>query len=183
MARGNPGCRHTEFLNKGLSLLVDEGPKALTASRVTRELNVTTGSFYWHFDSVADFQDAICNHWKDTLVPEATKEARELGGNDSQRTLAKLSELVRSRGLHRCDDAMRQWAKTRPATAKAVRQMDRWRNRQLKKMLGDTDRAGEYADLVGATWRGTSGMRNSQRRFDMVALATAGVDSPGKPTT
>jgi AcrR family transcriptional regulator len=178
MVRGNRGSRHTEFLTKGLSLLVAEGPKALTASRVSRELNVTTGSFYWHFDSVADFQDAICNHWKDTLVPEIAKKAKELGGDDPQRTLAKLTELVQAREQHRLDDAMRQWAKTRPATAKAVRQVDRWRNRQLKQMMGNTDRAAEYADLVGASWRGTSGMRDSKRRFEIISLATEGVKQP-----
>ena len=70
MANGEENSeRRTEFLRTGLELLGREGPRALTAVRLTQELNVTSGSFYWHFQSVAAFRQALMDYWKDVYLP------------------------------------------------------------------------------------------------------------------
>jgi AcrR family transcriptional regulator len=35
---------------------------------MARELNVTTGSFYWHFNTVNEFRDELKAFWRDKVV-------------------------------------------------------------------------------------------------------------------
>jgi len=167
--------RKEQYLKLGLELLADDGPKALNTVRITRELNVTTGSFYWHFDSVADFHNAVRAYWADVFLPELVAEARASADGDPTQALSRLSTLVRESGAHRYDDAMRRWAFSDARTAQAVTKMDRWRMAQLKEMMGASEAATAYADVIGATWRGTTGMKDSRKRLKIVSTATQGV--------
>jgi len=38
-----------DWLDAGLAALAAEGPAALRAEALARQLNTTKGSFYWHF--------------------------------------------------------------------------------------------------------------------------------------
>ena len=71
-----PGRSREDYLHMGLELLAESGPRALTAVRLAAELEVTTGSFYWHFKNVAEFRRAVRSHWRQVVVPEVIAEAR-----------------------------------------------------------------------------------------------------------
>ena len=182
-AKNSTGRRET-FLSTGLSLLTECGPKALSAVRLVRELDVTTGSFYWHFSSVAEFHEAVREYWKNTVMQGLADEARRLGGGDPAKTLKALGELNQPRGIYRYDDAMRRWAKEDEDTAAFVRAVDKWRRGILKDILSGQKGANSFVDLISAAWAGTTDMKDSKRRFKLIALATDGVDgSLSAPTT
>jgi AcrR family transcriptional regulator len=176
MARPDAGQnRRTEFLNTGLKLLAEAGPRALTAVRLTQELGVTTGSFYWHFESVGAFRGEMLQYWTDEFIPALARDAlaRAKGKDD---VLRALSRLVLERQANRFDDAMRAWAKTNPDAREAVARADRWRGRVLYEML-DPDRkdpkaARERTNLMGTVWRGSEGMPDPKQRLRLMQLAS-----------
>ena len=52
------------WIDAGLRALVAEGPTALAAEPLARQLGTTKGSFYWHFKDVPDFQKAVIRDWQ-----------------------------------------------------------------------------------------------------------------------
>ena len=169
-----PKARRSEFLQTGLILLADQGPRVLTATRLAQELEVTTGSFYWHFHSVAQFHADLMSFWKDTFLPDLVDEAIHQAEHPSQ-LLRCLSKLVLATGANRFDDAMRAWAKTNPQAA--VAEADKWRAKKLYEMVGASarppDEARERVDLMGTVWRGSEGMKDPRRRVYLMKLAAA----------
>ncbi|MEM8769592.1 MAG: TetR/AcrR family transcriptional regulator [Pseudomonadota bacterium] len=171
MADRNDSARKEAFLQKGLDLLADEGHRSITIARLTKELEVTSGSFYWHFKSAADYQTALLVYWRGA-VENVIDIARREGKGVTTTTLKALAEAVRKAGTYRYDDAMRRWAKESEEVAEAIRDADRWRGRVLAEFIGVQDPTDERVELIGATWRGTSGMSDEERRFRLLALTT-----------
>ena len=171
---GQPARSREDYLELGLELLAASGPRALTATRVAAELEVTTGSFYWHFKNVAEFHRAVRTYWRQVVVPEVIAEAMRQSEEDGSKPIDRLGVLVWQSGIYRYDDAMRRWAQSSEETAEVLAEADAWRGRVMTAMMGDTDTAREVTDLIGAAWRGSAGMRNVKRRARMIALTTRG---------
>ena len=163
-----------DYLKRGLNLLADSGPRALTAVRIAAELEVTTGSCYWHFKNVADFHHAVRAYWRKVVVPEVVAEAMRQAEAEGVNPIDKLGPLVWKSGIHRYDDAMRRWAEDCAETAGVLKEADVWRGRVMKAMMGGTDTAAEITDLIGAAWRGSAGMRDTERRAKMISMTTRG---------
>ena len=112
-----------DWAEAGLHVLVTEGRAAVKISRLCKDLGVTKGSFYWHFDDIDQLMKAI-----------ATRYASQ--DNDAARGLTSLEELpVRERlarmGTMLVDDrawaaeaAVREWARSDPKIAESVRALD-----------------------------------------------------------
>ena len=49
-------------------ILVAEGVEAIRIDRLCQALDVTKGSFYWHFASRAVFLGAFLNHWRESTT-------------------------------------------------------------------------------------------------------------------
>ncbi|RYJ00281.1 MAG: TetR/AcrR family transcriptional regulator, partial [Actinomycetales bacterium] len=100
-----------DWTERALALLMDEGVGAVKISRLCRELDVTKGSFYWHFSDLDALQEAVAERW--------CTQTREL-----LQQLAGLSDLppaerLRSMTMRLVDDrswsverALRDWART-----------------------------------------------------------------------
>ncbi len=171
---GQSGRSREDYLKTGLELLAESGPRALTAVRLAAELEVTTGSFYWHFKNVADFHQAVRAYWRHVVVPEVIAEAMRQAETDGGSPIDHLGRLVWATGIHRYDDAMRKWAERSEETAELLQEADAWRGRVMTAMLGGTKAATELTDLIGAAWRGSSGMQNTQRRAKLISMTTRG---------
>ena len=77
MVAANERLRKSDFLQCGLDVLVADGPTKLTAARMARELGVTTGSFFWHFGTVAKFRDELLVFWRDVIVVGIIEDAKK----------------------------------------------------------------------------------------------------------
>lgn len=168
------GGRKEEFLRKGLNVLADDGPRALGAARLARELQVTTGSFYWHFESVSEFHDALRRYWKDSVLVGLAREARAEADDDPSEFFARLGQLIQARKTYRYDAAMRKWAKTDLETARIIEAADEWRRGLISDVFRATgvekEDAQSYTDLLGAAWRGSEDM-SPPYRFKLMSLA------------
>ena len=52
-----------ERIQAGFAILAEEGIKALKIDRLCRRLEVTKGSFYWHFTDIAGYRTALVRAW------------------------------------------------------------------------------------------------------------------------
>jgi AcrR family transcriptional regulator len=169
-----PKLGREDWLQAGLEALADGGPQELRAARLARKLGVTTGSFYWHFGSLADFRSDILVYWKDDVVVGLIRAAREVVQDPSE-ALPELRRRILESGTHRYDTAMRKWARTDPRVEDTVRGADALRLtfivEQFRKTGMSEQEANDRAQLIGAAWRGSPEVA-PEDRMRLIALAS-----------
>ena len=165
----------SDFLRCGLDVLATDGPRNLTAARMARELQVTTGSFYWHFDSVKDFRDELLTFWRDAIVVGIIIDAKKQAEHPGE-VLNEIGRIIRQRRTDRYDTAMRKWAKVDRRTEKIVRSADALRAKLIAGVLseaGDPEEvARDRANLLGAAWRGSVDMGTPEYRLKLIEMIT-----------
>lgn len=58
----------SDWLRHGLVVLEEEGFTALKADALCQSLQVSRGSFYWHFANLADFHRQVLQRWRETTT-------------------------------------------------------------------------------------------------------------------
>ena len=140
--------RKGDWFLAGLNALADGGPHRLQAAKVARMLGVTTGSFYWHFRSVEDYQTELLEYWKDDVNLGLIHDARSTS-EEPAKILADLRRRILESGAHRFDAAMREWARTE-------------------------EEARARASLIGAAWRGSlEDVDDPKYRMKLAGLAAS----------
>ncbi|SON62918.1 hypothetical protein MSIMFI_04448 [Mycobacterium simulans] len=112
-----------DWLQAGYALLSEEGLNALKLDRLTARLDVTKGSFYWHFADMAAYRRALIDSWAQ-LHDKDRREVERMGEIPPRERLLRMAGiLVRSR-LWKLELAMREWARSDETVAAAVRSAD-----------------------------------------------------------
>ncbi|WP_420556910.1 TetR/AcrR family transcriptional regulator [Roseovarius sp.] len=92
-------------------MLVESGIEAVQITALSRRLNVTRGSFYWHFESRESLLDALLTEWRARntgVMVEALAGSASLDDG----ILALFSVWVDHRRFDpRLDQAIRDWAR------------------------------------------------------------------------
>ncbi len=52
-----------DWIQAGFAVLADGGPDALRIGRLCEQLDVTKGSFYWHFTDIGEYRRALAGAW------------------------------------------------------------------------------------------------------------------------
>lgn len=118
------------WIDAGLKALVTKGPGALAAEPLARDLGTTKGSFYWHFKDVPEFQKAVIQQWQSKAFADVVEALSEAGSPEE-----RLRRFGKQVVTNRQDSAMRTWARTDKAAAKAVSQVDAERLTYLANLL------------------------------------------------
>lgn len=110
-----------DWLAASLSMLVDEGVEAVQITRLARKLNVTRGSFYWHFKDRNDLLDAVLAEWRaansGVMASSLTKATSLTDG-----VLSLFSIWVEDEQFSaRLDQAIRDWARRSDQVMQIVR--------------------------------------------------------------
>ncbi len=105
--------------------LIDGGIEKVKVDRLARTLGVTRGGFYWHFKDREDLLRALLKSWEETNT-NPLFEAVAAADGDPRRAfrnvvMTYVDEKVFSPAY---DAAVRDWARTSVATARAVRRVD-----------------------------------------------------------
>jgi AcrR family transcriptional regulator len=175
LSNQSQALRRDDWLLAGMDALANDGAESLRAAKLARTLGVTTGSFYWHFDSVDLFRAELLAYWKEQVVERLISEAKA-ASEDPKQVLAEIRRRILESGAHRYDSAMRRWARTDDCVLETVRRADEVRAAFLTDMLRaggmSAGEASERARLIGAAWRGSiddSGEPDS--RMQLIRLA------------
>ena len=125
----------TDWIKHGLRTLAAEGENALKVGALAAGLNVSRGSFYWHFKDIEDFRQALLREWRQRAGDQVIRQI------DTTITgPARLTALMRL-GFEedrRLDRAIRSWATTDPSAAAVVASVDLQRVAYIAKLLAES---------------------------------------------
>ena len=122
----------SEWLKHGVRTLADDGPNALKVGPMATKLNVSRGSFYWHFRDIEDFRSQLLQSWQETSTDNVI-EALDAREGDPER----LKQLLRRAfsGQRRLDRAIRSWAAQDETVAGVVASVDARRIARVAGLL------------------------------------------------
>lgn len=124
----------SDWVRHGLRVLEREGAQALKAATLADQLGVSRGSFYWHFKDIKDYRAQVLSAWRESMTDRVI-HTLEAENTDPERLLQLLQRAFLTRGgLER---AIRSWASTDKAVARAVAAVDEQRVGYIAKLLGD----------------------------------------------
>jgi AcrR family transcriptional regulator len=111
-----------DWTGAGQRLLISGGLRAVTLAALTRDLGVTSGSFYHHFTDFRHYLDALADHYSEANV-ERIEQAWDAHAAPAER-LRQLHALREQWDVARLDSAMRVWATSDERARSAVARLD-----------------------------------------------------------
>jgi len=167
------------WITEGLHALAAGGPEAVRIEVLAKSLNVSKGSFYWHFADRPALLAALLDAWERTYVDDAIARVEADGGDGRQR-LRDLFELANEAAaeLLPLDLAIRDWARRDPAVMARLTRVDNRRMEYLRSLFAEfaPDEADAEARslLVFCVWVGqplVAAEHGKQSRADVVRAA------------
>jgi AcrR family transcriptional regulator len=112
-----------DWIEAGFAVLADLGPNALRVDRLCERLDVTKGSFYWHFADMAAYRRALVDAWGN-LYDRDRRPFENMQDADPRERLTVIMRTVVTPQHWALERAMRVWALTDDAALTAVQQSD-----------------------------------------------------------
>jgi len=125
----------SEWIRQGLRALAGGGPDAVRIEPLAKELGVSRGGFYWHFEDRSALLAAMLDTWEQATTEEVA-ERLEIGGGDTSAKLRRLFTLT-SPSVVQTDLAIRDWARRDHAVAERLRRIDNRRMGHLRALFAD----------------------------------------------
>ena len=119
------------WINAGFEALVAQGPSALKAEVLARQLKTTKGSFYWHFKDVPAFQEAMLTTWHAQALEDVLTQVGQSGEPDTR--LRTFGQTVLASPI---EPKLRIWAASDTRVANALAEVDAERLQYLTRLLG-----------------------------------------------
>lgn len=110
---------------RGLEILTTEGPRAVTIARLCRDLNVTKGSFYWHFADLEALKGSIAQLWC-TQNRQQLTELAALNELPAHERLRAMTAGLIDDGAWALQRTLREWSRTDERVAGAVADSDQF---------------------------------------------------------
>jgi AcrR family transcriptional regulator len=131
-----------DWVDHGLWTLANEGVNALKVGPMSTKLQVSRGSFYWHFRDVADFRSQILQSWQERTTDQVIQLVEAEAKQDRLKHLLKRAIEVEhgpnratSRNDRSAERAIRSWATDDPDVAAAVEAVDAKRVAYIAQLL------------------------------------------------
>ena len=139
-----------DWLNAGLRLLADEGLAGVKIDVLATRLGVTKGSFYWHFESLPVFLEALAEHWCARRDAEIEAFPSSSPAEPAAR-LMYLMERISDRTAWNLERAIRAWAYSNPRLQAHVAALDEWAFGQVRACFKQLGFSGIAADIRAKT--------------------------------
>lgn len=161
VASGKDRLTKAEWIVHGLRTLARQGEGALKTGMLATGLKVSRGSFYWHFESIAEFRAQLLATWQERATDDVIREIdASLVGPARLTRLMKLA-FDEDRSL---DRAFRAWAATDAEAAKVVATVDARRIAYIAKLLRESGVSSEKtmprAEFIYWAYVGQSSVMN-----------------------
>jgi AcrR family transcriptional regulator len=135
-----------DWIQAGFELLAQEGPNALRIGRLCERLDVTKGSFYWHFTDMRAYRAALADAWS-SLHDERRRRLESLRDDDPRRRLAEMLKALVGPDHWALERAMRIWALTDDTVLESVKESDGRVRSAVRQAFVDYGFEEEEADL------------------------------------
>lgn len=140
-----------EWLEAALEALASKGPEILSIQKLCDHLDLSRGSFYWHFKNREDFISKLVHFW-DQRMTTAIAEALKVHPGDSSEKLMFLGELVIRTNAARYDIAIRAWSALNPVAAAAVKRTDKTRYDVIEALFAEMGFSGNELKMRARTF-------------------------------
>jgi AcrR family transcriptional regulator len=111
-----------DWVQEGCRVLAEDGVKSLTLGQLCSRLGVTKGSFYWHFSDMTAYRTALIDTW--AVVRDEDRSFDELTRLPPRQRLSRMMTALVGPRHWMLERAMREWARSEPTVAAAVRASD-----------------------------------------------------------
>lgn len=119
------GCPLTadDWIQAGFDVLASGGPNALRIGRLCDQLEVTKGSFYWHFTDMRAYRAALAGAWGN-LQDERRRRFEHMRHVDPRKRLAEMMQALVRPEHWALERSMRIWALADEEVQTSVRRSD-----------------------------------------------------------
>ena len=106
-----PGRRLSahDWIDAGFAVLADSGPNGLRVDALCDRLNVTKGSFYWHFTDMPAYRSALVEAWA-SLHDRSRRPFENMPDVDPRERLTVMMQTLVAPQHWALERAMRLWA-------------------------------------------------------------------------
>ncbi|MBL1141123.1 MAG: TetR/AcrR family transcriptional regulator [Proteobacteria bacterium] len=106
--------------------LYKDGIDAVRIEPLAKKMNVTKGSFYWHFKNRTELHDALLEYWEKEMTQSVLDAANEFHGSPKQRLINTLRDIIGNERT-KYDPFVRNWARNDTKVRKVVEYIDKIR--------------------------------------------------------
>jgi AcrR family transcriptional regulator len=121
--RGPRRLTADDWIEAGFAALADSGPNALRIGPLCERLNVTKGSFYWHFADMPAYCSALIGAWG-SLHDRNRRPFENMPDVDPRERLIVMMRTLLTPQHWALERAMRVWALTDDTVLASVQQSD-----------------------------------------------------------
>jgi AcrR family transcriptional regulator len=122
-----------DWLEIGIQTLVERGIDAVRIDPLAKLLNVTRGSFYWHFKNRDDLLAEILQEWEARNTQSVIEQIEGLNSPPSAKLLS-LFEIA-AEDDDRLEKAVRVWSVNDARAAEVIDRIDRQRLEYLQNLF------------------------------------------------
>jgi AcrR family transcriptional regulator len=154
------------------------GPDAVRVEGLAKDLGVSKGGFYWHFEDRRALLEETLDAWEKSGTEDVIASV-DSGPADPQAKLRRLFELAPSaKGLFAVELALRDWSRRDRDVARRLRRVDNRRLRYLRSLFAelsadedDTEARAmlAYSLFIGSYFFATQ--HGTRTRAEVLALA------------
>jgi AcrR family transcriptional regulator len=170
----------SSWIDEGLRALAAGGPDAVRIELLARELGVTRGGFYWHFDGRRALLEEMLDTWERVGVDDVIERVE--AGSDDKDARARLRRLfaigASSDEVLRIELAIRDWARRDRAVAVRLRRIDNRRMAYMRALFSafcpDEGEVEARCMLAFSVWIGNHlivAEHEARSREDVIELA------------
>lgn len=141
-----------DWIKVARGILIENGIANVGVRRLSSELNVSTGAFYWLYKNLGELHEDLRNDWKEKNTKPFTiaQETEALSGLEQYLEMTKMFIFEKSYDPN-YDNAIREWARTSPATAIILAEVDQERIdifRKIFEKIGFNSNSAEFRARV-----------------------------------
>ena len=122
----------SDWIEHGLRTLASDGANALKVGPMATQLEVSRGSFYWHFRDIADFRSQVLQCWQERTTEQVIRDLEAAKAQPHRLKHLMRRAFVARRSLER---AIRSWAAEDRDVAATVAAVDTRRVSYIAEML------------------------------------------------
>ncbi|HLW81993.1 MAG TPA: TetR/AcrR family transcriptional regulator [Candidatus Acidoferrales bacterium] len=120
------------WVSAGIEVLCSAGVQAIRVEALAKKLDISKGSFYWHFKNREDLLEAILEEWQ---ARQSDWNADGGGLQNPVERWTKLFDIFAKPGYARLELAMSAWARQDEGVARRVADADRKRVAYLSSIF------------------------------------------------
>jgi AcrR family transcriptional regulator len=122
-----------DWLNIGIQTLIEKGIEAVRVEPLAKLLNVTRGSFYWHFKNRDDLLEEILREWEARNTKSIIEQIEGLNSSPTAKLLSLLEIAAEDDNL--LEKAVRVWSVNDARAAVAIARVDEQRLDYLQNLF------------------------------------------------